>query len=109
MMVSTLLSKMQFRTIPQKEEKGQAATKSVHPETRNPDTVEQGRDQSRMVGRLLTISIPDLVKVVDEVEATRKGEEREAVVAEEVAAASGLAKTSRCLRVVDPNLGRFSR
>jgi hypothetical protein len=116
MTVSTLLSKMQFRTIPQNEEKGRAAAKSVvHPETRNSDSVEQGRDQSRMIGPLLTISIPGLVKVaeavsvvVDEVEAAGEAEEGE-VVAEEVAAVNGLAKTSGCLRAIDPDFGGFSR
>jgi len=113
MTVSTLPWKMQFQNARQNEARAQVAAKSVvRPGTRSLGLAEQGRDQNRMIGLRRTISILDLVKeaevapVVREVEAGVAAEGGE-VAAEEVEAARGLAKTSGCLRAVDPDFGGF--
>jgi hypothetical protein len=103
MKVSTSLSKMQFRTTPQNEEKVRVATKSAaHPETKNSDSAELGSDRSRMIGCRQTILNLDLVRVEevasvaeDEVEVEDEAEDEVAhEVGGEVEEASGLEKTN---------------
>jgi hypothetical protein len=104
MTVSTSLSRMRFQITLQNEEKVRVAAKSAaHPETRNSDLVEQGRDRSRMIGRQLTILNLDLARGGEEA-FIAEGEAGDEVVdeGEEAEEARGLEKTNVYLRAVEP-------